>query len=483
MQLSSIYALKELLFAVLNAIILLLGSVKWRGSDSPRTKDFNLRLSGASLRKKILTDALKQGASVLLCLDTVKNTVKNAVENDTVGKMKELAKAGSKFGLERVRALLDALGSPDGRLKIVHIAGTNGKGSTAAYISHILRYAGKRVGTFTSPWVYSYNEQFAVDCQPLESGKLNAYLSEADGAADRLGGTATAFERETAAALYAFLREGCEYAVVECGLGGRDDATNAVNKKEVAVITSVSLEHTAVLGSTITEICRAKSGIIKDCPAVVSALQAEEGRAFFENNLSGKVIFAGEGLKVEKSSQDGQSFSYGGKSYHIRLLGKEQCYNAACAIEACKVLGIDGKAIERGLEETNLAGRVEIITKRNAVYILDGSHNPASFSPLVGVLGGMEGEKTLVYGCLSDKDVRAAAEILSPHFKCAHLVSPDSYRAMRADRIAAAFDGKIKITAEENVGLALEKAGGGIVVVCGSFTLLKEAKQWIEKRQ
>ncbi len=174
---------------------------------------------------------------------------------DIIGGINEAAKLGSKFGTERTRALLDALGSPDKGLKIIHVAGTNGKGSCSAFISNALKAAGKSVGTFTSPQVFSCEEQFCVNCVPLERRVTEKYISMASAAADAMEDKPSAFEIETAAALEAFRKEGCEYAVIECGLGGRDDATNAVANKVAAAITSVSIEHTAELGGTITEIC------------------------------------------------------------------------------------------------------------------------------------------------------------------------------------------------------------------------------------
>lgn len=400
-------------------------------------------------------------------------------ENSIINSIQSLAVKGSKFGPERTRALLDRLSAPDKKLKIIHIAGSNGKGSTAAYIAHALKSAGLRAGLFTSPQVYSYAEQFQVDCLPLPGEKLEKYLEEVSEAAEDMDDKPTAFERETAAALLAFEREGCGYAVIECGLGGLNDATNAVAQKEVAVITSVSLEHTAVLGDTISQICAQKSGIIRDCPAVVSALQSGEGRAYF-SALGAR--FAGDGLRVLSEDAEGQTFSYNGEIYRIKMLGRAQCYNAATAAEACKLLGLSYKDIADGLAMTRLKGRVEVIKKGDVTYVLDGAHNPAAFEPLIGSLRHIPAPITLIYGCLSDKDVKNSAKILAPHFKNAVLVAPNSYRAMETGKIYAAFADKIgDVRTAGSVGEALETARGASVVVCGSFTLLKEAKEWIKR--
>ena len=191
-------------------------------------------------------------------------------------------------GTAVTRALLDRLSSPDDALKIIHIAGTNGKGSTAEFFTSILISAGKKTGTFTSPQVYGFYDQFRIDGKSLSPEKAESYFGRALKCAEGLG--ATDFEIQTAGILLAFKEEGCEYAVIECGMGGLGDATNAVNAKELAVITSVSLEHTAYLGDTAEKICVRKAGIIKNCPAVINAYQPYESAERYLRNTGG--IFA-----------------------------------------------------------------------------------------------------------------------------------------------------------------------------------------------
>ncbi len=378
--------------------------------------------------------------------------------------------------MERTRNLLALFGNPDKKLKIIQIAGSNGKGSIAAYLTNILVASGYKTGTFTSPEVYSYAEKFLFDGKPAEEF-IKYYLSEVYSASLTLEDKPTAFEIETVAALAAFAAADCEYAVVECGLGGRDDATNAISQKCLAVLSSVSLEHTAILGDTVEKICENKAGIIKDCPVVISALQSKEGRAFLSRYTE---EFAGDGLEITSRSSEGQTFKYKNSEYFIRLLGDAQCYNAAVAVEAARKLKIGNCKIITGLAMTKLAGRCEVIEKSGTTYILDGAHNPAAFAPLMNLLEGIEGDKTLVFGCLSDKDVGKAAELLSPLFNRIILFSTDSYRAMQADEMLCAFKAA---SAAENVSAALDTVKSKTVVVCGSFTGLKEAKKWIEKGQ
>ena len=374
------------------------------------------------------------------------------MERDIIDIILKYEVKGSKYGPERTRALLDACGSPDKKLKIVHIAGSNGKGSTAAYITNILLAAGRRVGTFTSPAVFDYAEKFLLDGKLPEDAALRRCLGEVYDISLTFEDRPTAFEIETVAALRLFADSGREYAVVECGLGGLEDATNAISHKEVAVITSVSLEHTAILGNRIEDL---------------------------------GVKFAGDDISDIRSADGGQSFTCGGRKYFISMLGRAQCYNAATAAEACRMLGLDEEAIAEGLARTRLDGRVQIIKKRGTTYILDGSHNPDSFGPLTDVLRGTEGAKTLVFSCLSDKDVNAAADILSPYFDRVVLFTSPSYRKMALDGIYAAFSRKTdNIICAEDTASALEAAQGDkVVVLCGSFTVLKEGKQWIEKEQ
>jgi dihydrofolate synthase/folylpolyglutamate synthase len=402
------------------------------------------------------------------------HTIENIIEI-----IKKYEVKGSKFGLDRTRKLLDSLGAPDDELKIIHIAGTNGKGTTSAYITNILISAGKKVGTFTSPEVYSYNEKFAVNGQPLTDEKLKKYLSCAYNMANSFEDSPTAFEIETATAMLAFKCEGCEYAVVECGMGGLNDSTNAIHKKLVAVITSIGLEHTAILGDTLLKISEQKAGIIKNCHAIVSCLQDKEVLDYFK---SLGTFVAGEGLNIKTSGLNGQSFSYKGKQYEIKMCGNAQAYNASTAIEVANYLGIGDDDIRQGLAKTKLLGRVEVIEK-GYTYVLDGSHNPASFSPLVDVIKEDKRDKVLVYACLSDKNVDAAANILSGCFDRAFVFSPDSYRAMDGEKIYKTFKKYFKdVELCDGLVQALERARAQLITVCGTFTILKEAKEWIEKR-
>lgn len=399
--------------------------------------------------------------------------------NQIIERLKTQEKSGSKFGVERTQALLEKLGLPEKKLKIIHVAGTNGKGSTCEYLTRILIAAGKRVGTFTSPEVFSYNEKFRLNGVPLSDEKISAYIQRVNVLAAELADSPSAFEIETAAALSAFAEEGCEYAVIECGLGGLNDATNAICQKQIAVITSVSLEHTAVLGGTVEEICAQKAGIIKNCPVVAPYTLADEAKNYLKKF---NPVYAGQSLKVLSCDARGQTFFYDGEIYKINMLGSAQAYNAAVAIECAKLLGLSSSAIRLGLDGARLKGRVQIIEKGGVTYILDGSHNPESFAPLLQTLKLYSGGKSLIFGCLSDKDVTAAAQLLGSSFDQALLVSPQSYRAMDIQKIFSAFAPCLEeVVAAQSVTAAIGLAKYPVVAVCGTFTILKEAEEWIEK--
>lgn len=373
------------------------------------------------------------------------------------------------------RSILNNLSSPDEKLKIIHIAGTNGKGSTAEYFTQILICAKKKVGTFTSPAVYSFYDQFRIDGEIIPPEKIERYFERALNASRGLN--ATDFEIQTAGVILAFREEGCEYAVIECGMGGLGDATNAVNKKELAVITSVSLEHTAYLGDTIEKICEQKAGIIKNCPAVINAYQPSEEAKSYLKKLGG--CFADKFSDLE-----GKTFRYGGKKYELSAQGHLQVYNASTAIEGAKILGIPEKAISEGIKKANPVGRIEKFTANGRNYILDGAHNPASFEPLRQYLCAIpRSEITVIFGCLADKDIEGNLAYLSEVTDSIIAVECESPRKMPLEKIQCACKKYFNnVSTASGVFDALNKAHTNTVAVCGSFTLLKEAKEWIERK-
>ena len=378
-----------------------------------------------------------------------------------------------RFGTAVTREILDRLGSPDKKLEIIHIAGTNGKGSTAEFFTSVLVSAGLKTGTFTSPAVYRYGDQFRIDGKELDAVVREKYFSQAVEISKDLN--PTPFEVQTAGIIYAFACENCRYAVIECGMGGLTDATNAISRKRLAVITSVFLEHTAYLGGTIKEICAQKAGIIRDCPVIVNAYQCEEARGYFG---SVGVTFA-DGVICK----DG-GFIYKGKAFTLSAPGELQPYNAATAIEGARLLGIDERHIYDGIKNARPCGRVECMRCGDTDYILDGAHNPAAFVQLRRMLESTAGKKIIIYGCLSDKDSDGNLKMLAGTADGIIAVECKSPRAPALKDIEKVC--KKYFTETQTAGGvcdALCMADARTVAVCGSFTLLKEAKEWIEKRQ
>ena len=421
---------------------------------------------------------------------------------------------GSDYGLERERALLDALGSPDDSLRIVHVAGTNGKGSVCAMLTSVLVAAGFRVGTYNSPSVLRYNERFLLDGVPLSDDKVAHYMTVVRDAAEReraaraagaeegaASGEAramrafrpTAFEQETALALTAFKEEGCDWAVLETGLGGRWDATNAVHSKELAVITKIGYDHCALLGNTLKEIASEKAAIIKGA-AVTCAQEADAAEVLYP-----AVTRVSGGAELISRSVHGQKFVSGGEEYVISLLGRHQTENAALAAEAVRMLrergaDIPESALKEGLKRAVWHTRFEVLTSENfavspydivvphgKTVVLDGAHNPQGAASLAEALGEYfpSARIAAVVGMLADKDYRSATSVALAGADRAYAVTPDSPRALAAGALAACI--------EEGVGIPVEVCGGvkeglsralasdaEVVAVFGSLTLFHE---------
>lgn len=402
-------------------------------------------------------------------------------ENSAVNKIINMRSAGIRFGTERTRALLNALGSPDDKLKIIHVAGTNGKGSVCEYLTRILVSAGKRTGTYTTPEIYSFYDQFRINCSTDEK-LADECMALADRAAEELEDKPTAYERQTAAAFLMFAKAGCEYAVIECCMGGLYDTTNAANKKVMAVITSISLEHTKFLGNTLSEIAAHKAGIIKSCPAVISRCVPQSVRNIFYS------LGAQLALSVDWVTEcaEGTYFNCGEVRYFTHMQGCMQPYNAAAAITAARILGISEDAVAEGIKLAYAPGRLQQFDLGGAQYILDGAHNPESFIPLATLLKTRfkNNRRAIIYGCLGDKDVTAAMAALKGCAESITCVPAPSYRAMDYDKMTEACRAAFSDVVQANrVSDALDRTRAEVVAVCGSFTLLKEAEKWIEKRQ
>lgn len=386
---------------------------------------------------------------------------------------------GVELGLERMQRLLRALGDPLGALPVVHLAGTNGKGSTAATIAAALRAAGHRVGLYTSPHLERFNERIEIVGQPIDDDELGALLDEVLSADEK----ATFFEVATAVAFLAFGRHELDVAVVETGLGGRLDATNVVRPR-LTVLTSIARDHASVLGETLAEIAGEKAGIIKAGVPVVAALPADasvrevlvqraaasaaplllEGRDFHgEPDDEGRLIF---------TSSAGRT-----SGLELALAGRHQLQNAALALAALEQLaglGLPTSLAQRrgALATVRWPGRLE----RRGRFLLDCAHNPAGVAALVASLSPAE-PRVLLFAALADKEAEAMLHGLRPLARRALFTCVDSPRALPPAQLAALWQGDARLA--KNPRQALEMLDDGsdtTVLVCGSAYLVGEVR-------
>jgi dihydrofolate synthase/folylpolyglutamate synthase len=405
-----------------------------------------------------------------------------------------------KPGLERVAELLRRLGNPQKTLKFVHIAGTNGKGSTVAMLASILTEAGYRTGLFTSPYILSVAEMIAMDSIKISEARLAELREQMQGHISEMEDAPTEFEIMTALAMLYFAVENCDIVVLEVGMGGRLDATNVIDSPEVAVITAIGLDHMEFLGETVEQIAAEKAGIIKPGAICVSYPQDESvaeviRRKCRETGVRSVFVNEAESEAVN-SSLDGQEFNYSSlKNLNIQLLGEHQLLNAAVAIEATHALKSKGwriseAALRAGLAKAKWPGRFEILRK-NPVFVLDGGHNPQSVAAIVRTLKKYFPDRkiTFLYGVLADKEYEAMTKILLSIAKKFVTITPNSPRALPAQELAAFIQGlggkaMARESVERGVESALEAAGeDGIICALGSLYIIQDAQNAVLCRE
>lgn len=336
-------------------------------------------------------------------------------------------KFGSKLELCRIEKLCELLGNPQDALKCIHIAGTNGKGSTSVFINNILIDAGFKVGLYTSPYIYEFNERIQINNESVADFELVDIMSRVSKSVDVMLSQGfehpTEFELITAAAFLYFKEKCCDYVVVEVGLGGTYDATNIIKTPLLSVITSISIDHTDYLGNTISEIAKNKCGIIKkNCPVVTYMKQDINALAVIEEtakeNNSSLTVSDGYSLEIKKCSLSGNEFLYNGEKYETSLVGKYQIYNAITAINAAKILKkcgilISEENIKSGLKTAKWYARFEILQK-NPTIIADGSHNADGMAAFVETAKEVIDKNPIcVFGMLKDKDYDLCLKLLS----------------------------------------------------------------------
>ena len=381
---------------------------------------------------------------------------------------------GSRPGLARVTALLEKLGDPQKELKFVHIAGTNGKGSCAAMTASVLRAAGYRTGLFTSPYLFRFNERMQINGEPIADETLAALVTEIRPIADAMADHPTEFELMTAVALLWYRRERCDIVVLEVGLGGRLDATNVIGAPEAAVIMNIGLDHTAILGDTVEKIAAEKAGILK--PGCDVALYQQS--AAVEAVVREKCAEAGAKLHIADFSQlvpafdslEGQVFSYRGVPYAIPLLGEHQLKNAAVVLEIVEILRARGwelqqDAVEHGLYAVSWPARFELV-RAEPPFVVDGGHNPQCAETVAANLKryfpGLR--HVLLVGVLADKDYPALFDILDTAADAYVCVTPDSARALPAEKLAgylARYGKPVTVCGDIPAGVEAASAAAG----------------------
>lgn len=405
---------------------------------------------------------------------------------------------GIVLGLDTMRHLMAKLNNPQDKVKFIQVAGTNGKGSTAAYLTSILSEAGIKVGRYTSPAVFSSTEQyFACGSCISESEYAKGVTAVAEAAASLDGETPTAFEQETALAFWYFAQKGCELAILEAGLGGDMDATNIVTTTVCSIITSISMDHCRILGNKISEIAAHKAGIIKPGAPVICIEQKED--AMEPIRAAAKAadtplyeVHRDEVRQIFSDKRESIVFFREFENLHLKMLGSCQPENAALAVQAASVLSrsypIEKKHIYDGIEKTRWGGRFELHSGSPDI-ILDGAHNPDGIRRLRESVNQMFGAVPICYVCgvLADKDYEKEIEILFGRASNVFTVTPPSPRAMKSTDLKAAIKKRfpqLKVTSfdsEDGIEKAMEAAvsQNNPVVVCGTLTILARVKEWM----
>lgn len=408
---------------------------------------------------------------------------------------------GSVPGLDSIRRLLHALGDPQQDLSVIHIAGTNGKGSTAAYIASVLKAGGYRVGRFHSPAVFHELETIRIGEKNISKSDFTKGMEEIRKACVTITGCnyahPTVFEAETALALWYFRKENCDPVILEVGMGGRLDATNVIEKPLVSVLTSISMDHMAFLGDTLAQIAAEKAGVIKKSCPVVSTLQQEDAMQVITDTCmarSAALYLADPALATSvKRNLTKQKFVYKGMKLETMLLGNYEIENAVTAlltIDVLKTLGypVSDARMQKGIRDAVWPGRFEVIG-RKPLFILDGAHNPDAAAKLLETLNFHFTNKKIItiIGMLKDKECEKVAEILSG--ASSHVVTvtpPHNPRALPAYELALLVrPHQSMVTAADSIQEAVElsylMAGkDDVILACGSLSYLKEAKGWAQ---
>lgn len=404
------------------------------------------------------------------------------------------SKSGAKVhDLSRAEELMKRLGDPQNSLKFVHIAGTNGKGSVLELMSQSLINAGYKTGQFTSPYINCYEDRIRINSENISHEDV-AYFAEKtrNAAGDE---QYSQFEITMAIAMQYFAEKKCDIVFLEAGIGGIFDSTNIIEDPLVSVITSISLDHTDILGDTVEKIAMQKAGIIKrGRPAVLSWNNSQVFNIFQKETILKDcelIIPSSNDFHDQESGPDGCSFEYFGKKYNIKMHGRHQIINAATAIKALEVLkkekyDISDENIIKAFGEIQVPSRMEYI-KGSPDIIIDGGHNPAGVSAMLSTLMSMNVENPIfIFGMVDTKDIETAASLISSFAKAVICVDGFAPNSVDRTKLAGYFTcEKYASDADDALVLAKMKArtlGSSAIVICGSLYLTGKIRKKIIKQ-
>lgn len=398
-----------------------------------------------------------------------------------------------KLGLERVKALVEAIGRPDKAMNIIHVAGTNGKGSVCQMISGILQESDYKVGCFNSPYFEVPNECISINGVQITNNELMAFMNRLEPILEELkekDQLPSGFEILTGLALMYFKEAHVDFVILEVGLGGRIDATNVIETSCLSIITKIAMDHTNFLGHSLKEIAREKAGIIKKAGRVVTPNQSHEVMAVFEErcHLKGAKLrkMLPEAIEAIIVNEEGTSFNYQGDTYHLSLIGGYQAYNASLAIEAIRYLQEEGfihtssQIIKKALKKVKWPGRFEKISSSPLCFI-DGAHNVDGMQALADTLDQLPRRYTIaIIGILKDKEVDEMLKWIAPKVDAFVVTTPLNPRAMTAQELAqkiGVYTSKVVVEEElsKAYSLACKWAGGNKnaqIIGCGSLYML-----------
>ncbi len=386
--------------------------------------------------------------------------------------------------LLRFARIMRALGNPQNGLNFVHVAGTNGKGSTVRMIANSLTKAGYKTGEFTSPYIVVYNDRIRIDGINISDMELAEIVTQIQPIIDGLCTDCSQFEITTAIAFIYFAAKKCDIVVLEAGLGGLLDCTNIIEKSCASVITSISLDHTAILGDTIDKIARQKAGIIKqECPLVLAPSQKREVYALMYRTAaqfnSPFVTPNTERLKIEKCDYTGNRFVYKGLTYITSMVGRHQIDNALTAIETLDTLKKNGFRkisyihIYEGVKSAQVPSRCQIVHEDKPFIMIDGAHNPDGMKALADFVRTIpKTPKIMVCGMMADKDWQTAIGYISRYIDRAVCLDGFAPKTVFAPKLAEMFSEAEVSSVNDAVSRAVTLAGtDGMVVIAGSLYL------------